>query len=84
MQLANNNIDRAMNCVFFFDEMDKLFTNNDSDDTGKHTLHQIAKNASESELGVRSIKQTLKKIFKEALFSSPDGNHKTHEILYEK
>ncbi|MDQ7060896.1 MAG: AAA family ATPase [Sulfurimonas sp.] len=41
LQLADNNMKRARSCVVFFDEMDKLFINNESDDIGKQVASQL-------------------------------------------
>jgi len=46
------------------------------------TLRNISRIASDSELGVRAIKQTLNTMFNNALFSAADGGYKTHVITY--
>lgn len=52
-------------------------------DIDNKTIKKIAKFASSSELGVRSIKQVLKQIFKEALFVAPNQRGITHKIAYD-
>lgn len=47
------------------------------------TLYEVAKQASQSELGTRAIKQILKKMFREPLFSAPDERaSKTYQITF--
>lgn len=45
-------------------------------------LQNISVAAAKSKLGVRSIKQILKSIFHDALFSAADGEYKTHTITF--
>jgi len=46
------------------------------------TLHEVAKAAARSELGVRSLHQILKKMFQEALFATAEGMYRKHTITY--
>jgi ATP-dependent Clp protease ATP-binding subunit ClpX len=64
--------------------INKITFHGDKVDISDETLQDIAKVATESELGVRSIKQTLKTMFSDALFSAVDGEYKTHRITYKK
>lgn len=59
----------------------KIEFHGDTVDISEDTLRQISKIAVNSKLGVRSIKQTLKSMFKDALFSTPDGEFLTHTII---
>ncbi|MEA3523499.1 MAG: AAA family ATPase, partial [Campylobacterota bacterium] len=59
----------------------KIEFHGDTVDMSDETLKQISRIAANSKLGVRSIKQTLKSIFKEALFRAPDGEFSTHTIV---
>lgn len=47
-------------------------------------IQAIAKYAAESELGVRSIKQILKKLFSNVLFLAPEYGQRTHHIKYDE
>ena len=60
--------------------VNKITFHGDKVDISDETLQYIAKVATESELGVRAIKQTLKSIFSDALFSAADREFKTHII----
>ena len=60
--------------------INKISFHGDRVDISEETLQKVAKVATESELGVRAIKQTLKSMFSEALFSAADGEYKTHTI----
>ena len=46
------------------------------------TLMQVSNEVAKNELGVRAMKQILKSMFSEALFSAADGEYKTHNITY--
>ena len=48
------------------------------------TIYEIAKNASQSDLGVRGMKQILKKLFQNALFNVANGEIVTYEIAYKE
>ena len=45
-------------------------------------IRAVAKYAANSDLGVRSIRQILKKLFNEALFLAPERGNNTHYINY--
>jgi ATP-dependent Clp protease ATP-binding subunit ClpX len=62
--------------------VDKIEFHGDSVEISDETLKKISIQASKSELGVRAIKQTLKDLFSDALFEAPDGEHKTHKIIF--
>jgi len=47
-------------------------------------IHAIAEYAAKSDLGVRSIRQIIKKLFAEALFLAPNPGNTTHYIKYNK
>lgn len=47
-------------------------------------IHAIAKYAANSNLGVRSLRQILKKLFNEALFLAPERGNRTHYINYDE
>ena len=64
--------------------VNKIEFHGDKVDISDETLLEIAKVATESELGVRAIKQTLKTMFSEALFNAADGEYKTHLITYKE
>jgi len=64
--------------------INKIAFHGDKVDINKETLQEVAKMAAESELGVRTIKQTLKSMFSDALFSVADGECKTHTISFKK
>lgn len=59
----------------------KIEFHGDKVEISDDTLRDISKIAANSKLGVRSIKQTLKVMFKDALFSAPDGDFLTHIIV---
>ena len=46
----------------------------------EEVIHAIAEYAVKSDLGVRSIRQILKKLFAQALFLAPEAGNKTHYI----
>ena len=58
----------------------KIKFHGDKVEISEDTLREISKIAASSKLGVRSIKQTLKAMFKDALFSAPAGELSTHII----
>jgi len=58
----------------------KVQMHGDKVEISDETLQQVAEIAANSELGTRAIKQTLKSMFKDALFSAPDDGFKTHKI----
>jgi len=60
--------------------VNKITFHGDRVDISEETLHEVAKRAATSELGVRSIKQTLKSVFNDALFETPGGEYTTHSI----
>jgi ATP-dependent Clp protease ATP-binding subunit ClpX len=62
----------------------KVEFHGDKVEISDETIWQISKIAANSKLGVRSIKQTLKSMFKDAMFSSPEGEFKTHQIAYKE
>lgn len=64
--------------------INKINFHGDQVDINDETLHKVAKIASESELGVRAIKQTLKNMFSDALFNAADGEYTTHKITYKE
>ena len=64
--------------------INKITFHGDKVDIGDEALQDIAKVATESELGVRAIKQTLKTMFSDALFNAADGEYKTHQICYKE
>jgi len=64
--------------------INKINFHGDTVDINDETLQKVSKAAAESELGVRAIKQTLKNMFSDALFSAADGEYKTHNITYKK
>ena len=64
--------------------INKINFHGDKVDINDETLQKVAKVAAESELGVRAIKQTLKGMFSDALFSAADGEYKTHNITYKE
>ena len=63
----------------FIDKMNYHDCNVDIDEV---TLQRIAKEATDSVLGVRSLKQSLQKLFQKALFDAPNSK-KTYYIRYE-
>ena len=61
--------------------INKIEFHGDTVNISNDTLIEISKMAANSKLGVRSIKQTLKTLFKDALFSAPEGEVSTHTII---
>ena len=59
----------------------KIELHGDRVDISDETIKQVASMAERSGLGVRGIKQTLKKMFKDALFTAPDDGARTHNII---
>lgn len=64
--------------------VNKIEFHGDKVDISDETLHDISKAAAQSELGVRAIKQTLKNMFNDALFTAADEKYKTHLIVYKE
>jgi ATP-dependent protease Clp ATPase subunit len=64
--------------------VDKVEFHGDSVIVDDEVICAVAKYAANSDLGVRSIRQILKKLFSEALFLAPGAEHKTHHIKYKK
>jgi ATP-dependent Clp protease ATP-binding subunit ClpX len=64
--------------------INKINFHGDKVDISDETLLTVSKVVAESELGVRAIKQTLKSMFSDALFSAADGEYKTHSITYKE
>ena len=64
--------------------IDKITFHGDSVIVDEDVLQAVAKYAVKSDLGVRSLRQILKKLFNNALFLAPGANHKTHHIKYNK
>ena len=62
--------------------VDKIKFHGDNVNISDNTLREISKIAAENELGVRSIRQTLKKIFNDALFNVADTEYTTHTIAF--
>jgi ATP-dependent Clp protease ATP-binding subunit ClpX len=62
--------------------INKVEFHGDQVDISNETLLEISKMAADSELGVRAIKQTLNILFTDALFSTADGEFKTHVIKF--
>ncbi|MEA2018079.1 MAG: AAA family ATPase [Campylobacterota bacterium] len=62
--------------------INKVEFHGDQVDISNETLLQISKMAAESELGVRAIKQAINTLFTDALFSTADGEFKTHVIKF--
>ena len=46
----------------------------------QYTLHEVGKDAAQSELGVKSLHQILKKMVQEALFTTTEGMYRKHTI----
>ncbi|MDF1884126.1 AAA family ATPase [Sulfurimonas sp. SAG-AH-194-C21] len=61
----------------------KIEFHGDKVDINDETLHYVSKKAAQSELGVRSMKQTLKSIFNDALFATSSADYQTHIIRCE-
>jgi len=66
------------------DFIDKINFHGDSVIVDNDVIQVVAKYAAESDLGVRSIRQILKKLFSDALFLAPGSDHKIHHIKYKK
>lgn len=64
--------------------INKITFHGDKVDIDDETIHKVAKIAAQSELGVRAIKQTLKSMFNDALFSAADGEYTTHAITFKE
>jgi ATP-dependent Clp protease ATP-binding subunit ClpX len=64
--------------------INKIMFHGDRVDISDETIKQVSRNASESELGVRAIRQILQSMFNDALFSTSDGDYKTHYITYKE
>ncbi|WP_434580275.1 AAA family ATPase [Sulfurimonas sp. NW15] len=64
--------------------IDKINFHGDYVEIEDKVIHAIAEYASKSDLGVRSIRQILKKLFAEALFLAPNPGNTTHTIRYNK
>jgi len=64
--------------------IDKVEFHGDSVIIDDDVIQAVAKYAARSDLGVRSLRQILKKLFNNALFSAPGANHKMHHIKYNK
>lgn len=64
--------------------INKINFHGDKVDISDVTLRKVSKVASESELGVRAIKQTLKSMFSDALFNAAEDKYKTHTIAYKE
>jgi len=64
--------------------INKITFHGDKVEISNETLHDIAKVADKSALGVRAIKQTLKSMFNDALFNAAEGEFKTHIISYKE
>jgi len=64
--------------------IEKVEFHGDSVIIDKEVIHAVARYASHSDLGVRSIRQILKKLFSDALFQAPGTDHKIHHIKYKK
>ena len=60
----------------------KIEFHGDSVKIDDETLIQVSNEAVESELGVRAMKQILKGMFSEALFSAANEEYTTHTITY--
>ena len=64
--------------------IDKVAFHGDSVIMDDEVIRAVAKYAANSDLGVRSIRQILKKLFSDALFMAPETEHKTHHIKYKE
>ena len=64
--------------------INKVEFHGDSVIVDDEVILEVAKYAAKSDLGVRSIRQILKKLFSDALFLAPEADHKTHHIKYKK
>ena len=60
----------------------KIEFHGDSVKIDDESLIKVSNEVVESELGVRALKQILKSMFSEALFSAADGEYRTHNITY--
>jgi len=58
----------------------KIEFHGDKVNISNETLVEVSKFAANSQLGVRAMKQILKKMFTEALFNAADGEYKIHNI----
>jgi len=64
--------------------VNKVEFHGDSVQIDDETLMQVSQEAMDNELGVRAMKQILKSMFSDALFSAVDGTYKTHTITYKE
>lgn len=62
--------------------INKVEFHGDRIEISEETIFEVSKVAAKSKLGVRAIKQTLKRMFSDALFSAADREYKTHVITY--
>ncbi len=62
--------------------INKVEFHGDSVIVDNEVIHAVAKYAADSDLGVRSLRQILKKLFSDALFLAPGAEHKIHHIKY--
>lgn len=62
--------------------VNKVEFHGDKVEISDETLEAVSKVAAESELGVRAIKQTLRSMFSDALFSAADREYNTHVIAF--
>lgn len=61
--------------------INKIEFHGDRVNISEETIKQVARVAEKSELGVRGVKQILKQMFKNALFTAPNDGVKTHNIV---
>ena len=64
--------------------IDKVRFHGDDVVIDEDVIEAIAEYAAKSDLGVRSIRQILKKLFAQVLFLAPEAGNKTHHITYKK
>ena len=64
--------------------INKVTFHGDSVIVDDEVIHAVAKYAANSDLGVRSIRQILKKLFSDALFLAPGTKHRIHHIKYKE
>jgi len=64
--------------------IDKVRFHGDDVVIDEDVIEAIAEYAAKSDLGVRSMRQILKKLFAQALFLAPEPGHKVHHIKYER
>ena len=64
--------------------INKVEFHGDSVIVDDEVILEVANYAANSDLGVRSIRQILKKLFSDALFLAPGADHQTHNIKYKK